>query len=114
MNHYDAGMRLEKPPHPGGFVKAEVIEPLNLSVTNAAEALGITRAALSTFLNGRSNLSREMALRIERAFGVPMDTLMRLQWGHDIAEARFNEGEIGVKRYVQKAKSRVQPGIFEG
>ncbi|MBX3559895.1 MULTISPECIES: HigA family addiction module antitoxin [Hyphomicrobiales] len=114
MNDDDAGMRLEKPPHPGGFVKAEVIEPLNLSVTDAAEVLGITRAALSTFLNGRSNLSPEMALRIEKAFGVPMDTLMRMQCSYDIAEARSKEDGIGVKRYVPKAKSRVQPGLFEG
>lgn len=95
-----ADMRLTKPPHPGAFVKAEIIEGLNLSVTEAAEALGITRAALSTFLHGRSNLSPEMALRIEKAFGVSMDTLMRMQCSYDIAQARAREGEIKVARYV--------------
>ena len=99
MNDDDAGMRLEKPPHPGGFVKAEVIEPLNLSVTDAAEALGITRAALSTFLNGRSNLSPEMALRIEKAFGVSMETLMRMQNSFDIAEARKKAEAVNVAPY---------------
>lgn len=112
MNDAAAGMRLEKPPHPGGFVKAEVIEPLNLSVTDAAEALGITRAALSTFLNGRSNLSPEMALRIEKAFGVPMDTLMRMQCSYDIAEVRAREGQIKVARCVPRPKSAEQPKLL--
>jgi addiction module HigA family antidote len=97
-----ADMRLQNPPHPGAFVKAEVIEALNLSVTEAAEALGITRAALSTFLHGRSNLSPEMALRIEKAFGLSMDTLMRMQCSYDIAQARAREGDIKVARYVPK------------
>lgn len=109
MNDDDAGMRLEKPPHPGGFVKAEVIEPLNLSVTDAAEALGITRAALSTFLNGRSNLSPEMALRIEKAFGVPMDTLMRMQCSYDIAEARKRADTIRVAPITARTQGRGRP-----
>jgi addiction module HigA family antidote len=95
----DAGMRLANPPHPGAFVKSEIIGPLELSVTDAAEVLGITRAALSSFLNGRSSLSPEMALRIEKAFGTSMDTLMRMQCSFDIAEARNREGAIHVARY---------------
>lgn len=73
------GIRMKAPAHPGGFVKSEVIEPLGLSVTDAAQALGVTRPALSALLNERSHLSPEMALRIEKAFGVSMDTLMRMQ-----------------------------------
>ena len=65
--------RLKNPPHPGG-VKTEIIEPLKLSVTEAARALGVTRPALSALLNERASLSPEMALRIEKAFGVGMDT----------------------------------------
>ena len=73
------GIRMKKPVHPGRFVKHEIIEALDLSVTGAARALGVTRAALSAVLNERARLSPEMALRIEKAFGVSMDTLMRMQ-----------------------------------
>ena len=98
--------RLKNPPHPGGFVRTEIVEPLKLSVTDAARALGITRAALSAFLNERSALSPDMALRIEKAFGVSMDTLMRMQNSYDITLARKREGEIEVARYVPEGKSR--------
>lgn len=91
-----AGIRLKNPAHPGGFIKHEIIEPLGLSVTAAAEVLGVTRATLSTLLNERSHLSPEMALRMEKAFGVSMDTLMRMQNSYDIAQARKREGEIKV------------------
>jgi addiction module HigA family antidote len=104
------GIRMKSPVHPGGFVKTEIIEPLGLSVTRAAGILGITRAALSAFLNARSALSPEMAIRIEKAFGVSMDTLMRMQNSHDIAEAHKREGEITVARYVpQTASAEAQP-----
>ena len=90
------GIRMKNPAHPGGFVKSEVIEPLGLSVTSAAQVLGVTRAALSAVLNERAHLSPEMALRVEKAFGVSMDTLMRMQNSYDIAQARKREGEINV------------------
>jgi addiction module HigA family antidote len=72
----------------GGFVKSEIIEPLGLLVTAAAQVLGVTRATPSTLLNEHSQLSSEMELRIEKAFGVSMDTLMRMQNSYDIAQAR--------------------------
>ena len=90
------GIRMKNPAHPGGFVKSEIIEPLGLSVTSAAQVLGVTRAALSAVLNERAHLSPEMALRVEKAFGVSMDTLMRMQNSYDIAQARKREGEIKV------------------
>ena len=93
------GIRMKSPAHPGGFVKHEIIEPLTLSVTDAAKALGVTRPALSALLNERAALSPEMALRIEKAFGVAMDTLMRMQNSFDIAQARKRSGEIKVGRY---------------
>ena len=102
--------RLKNPPHPGGFVRAEIIEPLGLSVTAAARALGVTRAALSTLLNERSSLSPEMALRIEKAFGVSMDTLMRMQNSYDIARARRRENEIKIGRYTPAQKNVVRSG----
>ena len=95
-----AGIRMKNSAHPGGFVKSEIIEPLGLSVTAAAQVLGVTRATLSTLLNEHSQLSSEMALRIEKAFGVPMDTLMRMQNSYDIAQARKREGEIKVARFA--------------
>ncbi|MBA3810717.1 MAG: HigA family addiction module antidote protein [Caulobacteraceae bacterium] len=105
-----SGFRMGRPAHPGGFVKHEIIEPLELTVTAAAEALGVTRATLSTLLNERASLSPEMALRIEKAFGVSMDTLMRMQNSYDIARARDRAGEIKVARFAGKpsdARSRV-------
>lgn len=95
--------RLKSPPHPGGFVRAEILEPAGLSVTAAANVLGVTRPALSAVLNERAALSPEMALRLEKAFGVSMDTLMRMQNSYDIAIARKREGEINVARYVAAA-----------
>ncbi len=92
--------RLKEPAHPGGFVKHEVLKPLGLSVTEAADALGVTRPALSALLNERAQLSPEMAIRIEKAFGVSMEMLMRMQNSYDIAQARKREAEIKVERYT--------------
>jgi addiction module HigA family antidote len=104
--------RLKNPPHPGGFVRTEIVKPMGLSVTAAAKALGITRAALSAFLNEHSALSPDMALRVEKAFGVSMDTLMRMQNSFDIAQARKREGDIDVDRFVPQEKSEQQPGLI--
>ena len=98
-------MRMARPAHPGKFIRMEVIEPLGLSVTRAARALGVTRPALSAVLNGRAALSPEMALRIEKAFGLKMDTLLRMQTAYEIAEARDREAEIKVKRYAARQKA---------
>lgn len=96
----DEDDRLKTPAHPGGFVKHEVLNPLGLSVTEAADALGVTRPALSALLNERAHLSPDMAIRIEKAFGVSMETLMRMQNSYDIAQARRREAEIKVERYT--------------
>ena len=94
------GIRLKSPAHPGGFIKSEIIEPLGLSVTDAAQALGVTRPALSALLNQRARLSPEMALRIEKAFAVSMDTLMRMQNSYDTAATRKRAHEIHVPRFI--------------
>lgn len=99
--------RLKNPPHPGGFIKTEIIQPLGVSITVAARALGVTRPALSSLLNERSALSVEMALRIEKAFGVRMETLMRMQNSYDISRARRRESEIKVERFT--VQSHVEP-----
>ena len=93
------GIRMKNPAHPGGFIKHDIIAPLDLTVTAAAKALGVTRAALSTLLNERASLSPEMALRVEKAFGVSMDTLMRMQNSYDIAQMRKREGKIELERF---------------
>lgn len=95
-------LRMMRPSHPGQFIRMEVIGPLELSVTDAAKALGVTRPALSALLNGRAALSSEMALRVEKAFGPKMDTLLRMQTSFEIYEARKREREIKVKRYAPK------------
>jgi addiction module HigA family antidote len=92
-------MTMHRPPHPGDFVRTEILGPLRLSVSAAARVLGVSRPTLSTFLNGHSDLSGDMALRLEKAFGVRMDTLMRMQNAFDIAETRKRAGKIKVKRY---------------
>lgn len=88
------------PSHPGDFVRTEVIEELGLSVTKAAEILGVRRATLSDLLNGKAALSPEMALRIEKAFDVSMDMLLRMQAWYDVSQMRARESEITVQRYV--------------
>ena len=91
-------MPLKNPPHPGDFIRTEIVVPTGLSVTDAAIALQVSRPALSNLLNGKAALSAEMALRIEKAFGVRMDTLMRMQSSYDIAQARKREKSIHVRR----------------
>jgi addiction module HigA family antidote len=89
---------MKNPPHPGDFIRTEVIQPAGMSVTAAAKALQVSRPALSSLLNGKADLSGEMALRIEKAFGVKMDTLMRMQSAYDITCIRKHEKEIHVRR----------------
>jgi len=90
---------MKNPPHPGNFIRTEIIQPAGLSVTAAAAAaLKVSRPALSSLLNGKANLSGDMALRIEKAFGVRMDTLMRMQSSYDIARTRLRERQIRVRR----------------
>ena len=76
------------PSHPGDFIRTEIIEELGLDVTKAAEILGVRRATLSDLLNGNAALSPEMALRIEKAFGVGMDMLLRMQAWYDASQMR--------------------------
>jgi addiction module HigA family antidote len=91
-------MAMKNPPHPGDFIRSEIIKPAGLSVTAAAAALQVSRPALSSLLNGKADLSGDMALRIEKAFGVKMDTLMRMQASYDIARTRKREKQIHVRR----------------
>ena len=85
------------PSHPGDFIRTEVLEDLGLSVTRAAQILGVRRATLSDLLNGHASLSPEMALRIEKAFQVSMDLLLRMQAWYDAARMRAREDEVNVQ-----------------
>lgn len=96
-------IELKNPVHVGEFVKHEIIEAHDLSVTDGAKALGVTRQALSEFLNCRTSLSADMALRLEKAFGVDMPTLMRMQTAYDIAAARKREAMIKVRPFVARS-----------
>jgi addiction module HigA family antidote len=98
---------MKNPPHPGDFIRTEIIEPAGLSVTAAAAALQVSRPALSSLLNGRASLSGDMALRIEKAFGVKMDTLMRMQAAYDIVQTRKRERQIHVRRFQATAEVRL-------
>jgi len=92
-------MPMLNPPHPGSFIRTEIIKPLGLSVTAAARVLKVSRPALSSLLNARADLSGQMAIRIEKAFGVKMDTLMRMQSAYDIAQTRALEKSIRIRPY---------------
>ncbi len=87
------------PSHPGDFVRTEIVEELGLTVTKAAEILGVRRATVSDLVNGRSALSAEMALRIEKAFGISMDMLLRMQAWWDASQMRARAADVRVQRY---------------
>ena len=89
-----------KPSHPGEFIREEILAELGLSVAKAADVLGVRRATLSDLVNGNASLSPEMALRIEKAFGVSMDMLLRMQAWHDSYSMRQRAGEIQVQRFT--------------
>lgn len=87
------------PSHPGQFIRVEIIDELNLSIGKVADVLGIRRATLSDLLNGKSSLSAEMALRVEKAFGIDMAMLLRMQAWFDTHAMRQRADEIHVTRY---------------
>jgi addiction module HigA family antidote len=99
-------MAMKNPPHPGDFIRTEIVEPAGLTVTAAAAALEVSRPALSSLLNGNASLSGDMALRIEKAFGVRMETLMRMQSSFDIAATRKREGKIHLRRVAVLAAAQ--------
>jgi addiction module HigA family antidote len=95
----EKAMRMRNPVHPGRFLRTEVIDAHDLTVAGAARILRVSRPTLSSLLNANAGLSGDMALRFEKAFGVDMDTLMRMQNSYDIARTRSREKKIRVDRY---------------
>jgi addiction module HigA family antidote len=102
-------MTMKNPPHPGLSVRHDCIEALDLTITEAADILGVTRQALNNVVNGKSGISPEMAIRLDKAFGGGAETWLRLQMAYDLAQARQHEGEIKVKRVVRRKVDGPRP-----
>ncbi len=96
-------MPMHNPPHPGKSVYADCLEPLGLSITAGAKALGISRQALSSLVNGHTSITPEMAVRLAKAFGSTADTWIRLQAAWEIAQVRKWADEIKVERYERRS-----------
>jgi addiction module HigA family antidote len=94
-----SGITMHSPSHIGTFVR-EIVEGHGLNASSGARHLGVTRQTLSTLMNCHGGLSPEMGLRLEKAFGVKMDTLMRMQTAWEIAEARKRQDEVRVTRFA--------------
>jgi antitoxin HigA-1 len=93
-------MSMLNPPHPGRIVRQECLEALDLSVTEAARVLGVTRQTLNNLVNEKAAISPEMAIRLEKAFGSTADTWLRMQAAYDLAQARKKADKIHVTRFV--------------
>jgi len=94
-------MAMKNPPHPGEHVLKDCLEPLGISITKAAEALGVTRLTLSNLVNGKNGISPEMAIRLSKAFGGSPVTWLRMQSAYDLAQAMKKEPEINVTRLAE-------------
>jgi addiction module HigA family antidote len=91
-------MAMKNPPHPGQSIKFDCLEPLGLSITEAADSLGISRKQLSDVINGHAGISAIMAIRLDKAFGGGADTWLALQRAYDLAQAMKQADKIKVKR----------------
>lgn len=96
---------MKNAPHPGLSVRADCLEPLGLTVTEAAKILGVSRQALDNLIHGKAAISPEMAIRLDKAFGGGAETWLRLQAAYDLAQAKKRASEIKVERIT--AESRV-------
>ncbi len=92
-------MAMHNPPHPGGIVRRQCLEPLGLSVTEAAGGLGVTRQALSDLVNEKAGISIEMAIRLSKAFGSTPETWLGMQMAYDLWQARDRFNEIKVQTF---------------
>ena len=92
-------MPMKNPPHPGEIVFEECIKPLDLTITDAAKGLGITRNSLSRLINGRNGISPQMAVRLSMAFGSTAEMWLRMQNAYDLAQIQMEESQIQVKKF---------------
>lgn len=90
------------PTHPGESIRFDCIEPLGLTITSAAKVLGVTRQTLNSIVNGKSGISPEMAVRLDKAFGGGAETWLKLQVKYDLAQVMKRAGSIKVRRVVRR------------
>ncbi len=102
-------MTMKNQPHPGLSVRHDCIEPLDLTITAAAEILGVRRQTLNNLVNGKSGISADMAIRLDKAFGGGAETWLRLQMAYDLAQARQHEGDIKVKPVTRRKLHEPHP-----
>jgi addiction module HigA family antidote len=91
-------MKMHNPPHPGEILRGLCLEPLGLSVTEAAQALGVSRKTLSSILNGRAGISPEMAVRLSIAFNTTAESWLRQQLQYDLAQAEAKRRTLQVRK----------------
>ncbi len=99
-------MAMHNPPHPGGIVRRQCLQPLGLSVTRAAEGLGVTRQALSDLVNERRGISTEMAIRLSKAFGSTPETWLGMQMAYDLWQARERADQIEIEMFEMPTTGR--------
>ena len=92
-------MPMHNPPHPGELIREDCLAPLRLTVTAAAKGLGVSRQSLSELINGRSGISAEMAIRLEKAGWSTAETWLRMQVSYDLWQAKRHAGAIKVKKF---------------
>jgi len=97
-------MPMKNPPHPGLSVRADCLEPLGLTITEAAKALGVSRQALNNLIHGKAAISPEMAIRLDKAFGGGAETWLRLQAAYNLAQAKKRANQIKVERIVAEPR----------
>jgi antitoxin HigA-1 len=95
-------MSMKNPPHPGLSVRHDCLEPLRLTITEGAKILGVTRQALNNLVNGKSGISPEMAVRLDKAFGGGAETWLGIQLDYDLAQVRKHESKIVVGRVKRR------------
>ena len=98
-------MPMSNPPHPGEIVREECLEPLGLTVTRAAQGLGVTRQALSDLVNGKAGVSVEMSFRLSKAFGSSPETWLGMQTAYDLWQAKERAERIEVERFTTAART---------
>jgi addiction module HigA family antidote len=96
-------MIMHNPPHPGEHIRHDCIEPLGLTITEAAKALGVTRQALNNLVNGKAGISPEMAIRLSKAFGGSPEVWLRMQMEYDLWQVRQRADKIKVKKLTRAA-----------
>jgi antitoxin HigA-1 len=91
-------MRMHNPPHPGEVLRELCLQPLNLTVTEAADALGVSRKTLSSILNGRAGISAEMAVRLSMAFGTSAESWLQQQVQYDLWQVEQQRKKLRVRK----------------